>query len=64
MGEYKEEQLLGVKDLMELLGVGRPKVMEILSQPNCPHWPRPKQKSPWLVPYGKFVKWYYTQFKR
>lgn len=60
---YNDEKLLTVAELMELLGVGKPKVMEILMMPDCPHWPRLKKRSPWLVPYGAFMKWYNSQIK-
>lgn len=56
---YKDEQLLGVAELMDLLCLGRRKVMEILHYPDCPVVPRLKKRSPWLVPYGAFMKWFY-----
>ncbi len=60
----ENERLLGVKDLMTLLGVGKPKVMQILTTPGCPTWPRNGKNSPWLVPYGEFTRWYKKQIER
>ena len=64
MKSYKDEELLGVRDLMDLLNLGKPKVMEILHQPDCPVMKRVKQHSPWLVPYGAFIRWFNQVYMR
>ena len=61
---YNEEKLLTVAELMDLLGVGKPKVMEILHYPGCPVMPRLKKHSPWLVQYGPFMKWLNSVLKK
>lgn len=61
---YKDEQLLGVSDLMDLLCLGRRKVLEILNAPDCPVLPRLKKNSPRLVPYAKFMRWFNQVYMR
>ena len=60
--EFRDDQLLGVKDLMELLGVGKAQVMKILAMPGCPMLPRGKNEI-YRVPYGKFKTWFWRQCK-
>ena len=50
-------ELIGIKDVMEMLGVGREMATHILNSPDCPKLPRRKGQK-FRVPKGKFVKWW------
>lgn len=52
----KDTELLGVSDIMKLLGVGRPKATYLLNQPGCPTLPR-RKGMPYLVEKEAFIKW-------
>ena len=52
----KNTELLGIKEIMQLLGVGRPKATYLLTQPGCPTLPR-RKGMPYLVEKEAFIKW-------
>lgn len=54
-------KLIGVEEVMALLGVGRRKATEILSMKGCPILPR-KKGEPYLVREEAFVEWFKTKF--
>ena len=52
-------ELIGVKEVMDLLHVSRPMAIHILSQPDCPTLPR-KKKQMYRVRKDAFLQWYTT----
>lgn len=60
---YGKDQIIGVTDMMMILGCGRRTVMKILTTPGCPVMERPAPNSPWRSKYGIFVQFVNKQFK-
>lgn len=50
-------ELIGLKDVMELLGVGEKTATHILNMEGCPVLPRKKGQK-FRVPKAAFVKWW------
>lgn len=49
-------QLIGIRDVMAMLGVGRPTATWLLQQEDCPTLPRVKG-APYLVEKEAFTRW-------
>lgn len=59
-------RILGVKDDMEITGLGRPTVTRMLKDPTCPTLPRSKNETI-RVEEGAFLLWFrndYTKRKK
>ena len=50
-------ELIGVKEIMELLGISRAFATHILHLPGCPVLPRHKGQT-FRVPKDEFVRWW------
>ncbi len=57
-------KIIGVKEVMDLTGLGRPTVTKLLRDPECPTLPRHKNES-YRVEINAFTKWFnYDYMKR
>ncbi len=50
-------EIIGVKDVMEMLGVGKKVATHILNMPGCPVLPREKGEK-FRVPKAAFIAWW------
>ena len=50
-------RLMGIKDVMQMTGVGRPMATRLLREPTCPTLSRHKNQR-YLVEEGAFIKWF------
>lgn len=51
-----EKEIIGLRDVMEYLGVGEKTATRILNMPGCPVLPRKKGEK-FRVPKAAFLKW-------
>lgn len=54
--EEKEVQLIGIGEVMTMLGIGRPTATRLLQQEDCPTLPR-RKGMPYLVEKEAFIRW-------
>lgn len=54
-------KLIGVKEVQQMLGVGKAKAVEFLSMKDCPTLPR-KKNEPYRVREEAFVEWFKNKF--
>lgn len=52
-----EKEVIGVKDVMEMLHIGEKRATRILNAPGCPVLPRKKGEQ-FMVPRKAFIKWW------
>ncbi len=50
-------RIIGIKDVMEMTGLGRPTVTQMLREPTCPTLPRSKNRT-YRVEEGAFLLWF------
>ena len=55
-GKITQDRLIGVKDVMEIYGVGKDTATLWLCQKSCPTLPR-RKNAPYLVSAAAFHEW-------